>query len=118
MATDDADDLVPFLDVRVIRSTAPALLCRIGDRSVWLPRRHISGKLWCTGDRGKLFIRRWLARDRELIDRHGVAISRAPPSGWKWLWFRQARDGAPQPLRGRVCRGRPLAPLSCRLRAW
>jgi hypothetical protein len=75
MAPDDADDLVPFLDVRVIRSTAPALLCRIGDRNVWLPRRHLSGKLWCTGDRGKLFIRRWLARDRQLIDRQGVAIS-------------------------------------------
>jgi hypothetical protein len=26
LATDDADDLVPCLDVRVIRSTAPALL--------------------------------------------------------------------------------------------
>src|SRR4029453_9551086 len=39
MATDDADGLVPFRDVRVIRVTAPALLCRIGDRSVWLPRR-------------------------------------------------------------------------------
>lgn len=80
MATDDADDLVPFLDVRIIRSTAAALLCRIGDRSVWLPRGHISGKLWCTGDRGKLFIRRRLARDRELIDRHGVAISPLAPS--------------------------------------
>jgi hypothetical protein len=75
MAPDDADDLVPFLDVRVIRSTAPTLLCRIGDRNVWLPRRHLSGKLWCTVDRGKRFIRRWLARDRQLIDRHGVAIS-------------------------------------------
>jgi hypothetical protein len=75
MATDDADDLVPFLEVGIIRSTAPALLCRIGDRSVWLPRRHLSGTLWCTGDRGKLVIRRWLARDRELIDRHGVTIS-------------------------------------------
>jgi hypothetical protein len=62
---------MPFLDVRVIRSTAPAPLCRIGDRSVWFPRRHISGKLWGTGDRGKRFIRRWLARDRQLIDRHG-----------------------------------------------
>jgi hypothetical protein len=28
MATDDADDLVPFQEVRVVRSTAPALLCR------------------------------------------------------------------------------------------
>ena len=75
MATDDADDLVAFEDVRVIRSTAPALLCRIGDRSVWLPRGHISGKLWCIGDRGKLLIRRWVARDRHLIDLHGAAIA-------------------------------------------
>jgi len=74
------DDLVPFLDVRVIRSTAPALLCRIGDKSVWLPRGHISGRLWCAGDRGKLFIRRWVARDRHLIDLHGVAIAAPTPS--------------------------------------
>ena len=66
------DDLVPFLDVRVIRSTPPALLCRIGDRSVWLPRGHIRGKLWCTGDRGKLFIRRWVALDRSLVGRPRV----------------------------------------------
>ena len=74
MTTDDADDLVPFQDVRIVKSTGPALLCRIGGRTVWLPRRHISGKLWCTGDRGKLFVRRWLARDRQLIDLRGVAI--------------------------------------------
>ena len=87
MATEgaNADDLVPFQDVRVIRSTAPALLCRIGEKNVWLPRVHISGKLWCTGDRGKLFIRRWVARDRNLIDAQGavirpsvVSISRLP----------------------------------------
>ena len=71
MLTDDGD-LVLFQDVRVIRSTAPALLCRIGEKSVWLPRWHISGKLWCTGDRGKLFIRRWVARDRQLIDEPGI----------------------------------------------
>jgi hypothetical protein len=75
MTVEDADDLVQFQAVRVIRSTAAAVLCRIGDRSVWLPRRHIRGKLWCTGDRGKLFIRRWVARDRQLIDPEGVAIS-------------------------------------------
>ena len=79
MLTDDAD-LVLFQDVRVIRSTAPALLCRIGEKSVWLPRWHISGKLWCTGDRGKLFIRRWVARDRNLIDLKGAAISFPEPS--------------------------------------
>jgi hypothetical protein len=74
MHTTDPDDLIPFEDVRVVRSTAPALLCRIGARNVWLPRWHISGKLWCTGDRGKLFIRRWVARERNLVDENGAAI--------------------------------------------
>jgi len=77
MATDDVDDLVLFQDVRIIRSTAPALLCQIGNRSVWLPRFHVSGKLWCTGDRGKLFIRRGVARDRQLLDL-APSISRSP----------------------------------------
>ena len=86
MANDDADGLVPFQDVRVLRSTPPALLCRIGDKSVWLPRLHISGKLWCTGDRGKLFIRRWVARDRRLIGpTSGTAILSLVPA-------RAARD--------------------------
>jgi len=75
MTVEDTDDLVLFQAVRVIRSTAAALLCRIGDRSVWLPRGHIRGKLWCAGDRGKLFIRRWVARDRQLIAPEGLAIS-------------------------------------------
>ena len=67
MTVDDADDFVAFQDVRVIRSTAPALLCGIRDKHVWLTRAHISGKLWCTGDRGTLFVRRSVARDRRLI---------------------------------------------------
>jgi hypothetical protein len=78
MARDE--DLVAFQDVSVVRSTAAALLCRIGDRSVWLPRWHISGKLWRSGDRGKLFIRRWVARDRHLIDLHGAAVLSLAPS--------------------------------------
>ena len=80
MPADDGDDLVLFHDVRVLRSTAPTLLCRIGRRSVWLPRRHISGKLWRSGDRGKLLIRRWVARDRKLIDARGAAIQSSVPS--------------------------------------
>jgi len=75
MPTDDANDLVEFQDVRVIETSGPALLCRIGNRTVWLSRRHISGKLWCSGDRGKLFVRRWLARDLQLIDQRGEQIS-------------------------------------------
>ena len=80
MATDKADDLVPFEDVSVIGSTASALFCRIGERSVWLPRWHISSKLWCAGDHGKLFIRRWVARDRKLIDAEGAEIQSPVPS--------------------------------------
>ncbi len=80
MAVDDADALVLFQAVRVIRATASALLCRIGDRSVWLPRVHISGRLWCTGDRGKLLIRRWVARDRQLIAPDGLAMAPLAPS--------------------------------------
>ena len=80
MVANDPDELVVFQNVRVLRSTAPALLCRIGDKSVWLPRGHISGKLWCTGDRGKLFVRRWVARDRHLIDPYGPAVSPVAPT--------------------------------------
>jgi hypothetical protein len=72
MDTDNLDELMSFGDVRVIRATAAALFCRIGDRNVWLPRGHVSGKLWCAGDRGRLFIRRWVARDRQLIDARGL----------------------------------------------
>ena len=77
MATNESDDLLLFSDVHVLRSTPPALFCRVAGRTVWLQRGHISGKLWCAGDRGKLFIRRWIARDRNLVDRHGVQI--VPP---------------------------------------
>ncbi|TMA39032.1 MAG: hypothetical protein E6J75_16575 [Deltaproteobacteria bacterium] len=75
MATYDVDDLVTFRDVTVIKATVPALLCRIGKRSVWLPRWHVSGKLWCSGDRGTLLVRRWVARERHLIDLHGAPIA-------------------------------------------
>jgi hypothetical protein len=72
----DADDLVEFRRVRIVRSTAPALLCRIGGREVWLPRHHISGRLWCSGDCGTLFIRRWLALDRHLLADPGATTLR------------------------------------------
>jgi hypothetical protein len=74
MVTDGADDLVTFSNVRVIESTAADLFCRIGARCVWLPRRHVSGNLRCAGDRGKLLIRRWIARDRHLIEKPRAAI--------------------------------------------
>jgi hypothetical protein len=80
MATDDANDLVPFDDVRLIRATAPALLCRIGEKRVWLPLGHISGRLGRAGDRGKLLIRRWVAHDRHLIDLHRAAIGAPAPA--------------------------------------
>jgi hypothetical protein len=74
------DELVAFPDVRVIGSTVADLLCRIRGRCVWLPRRHISGKLWQIGDRGKLFIRQWVALDRNLIDLHGTRVLALSPA--------------------------------------
>jgi hypothetical protein len=64
---DDGDEFVVFQNVTIVRSTAPALLCTIAGREMWLPRMHVAGKLWCAGDRGKLLVRRWVARDRQLI---------------------------------------------------
>jgi hypothetical protein len=67
MSPDDGDEFVAFQDVTVVRSTQPALLCSIAGKEVWLLRRHLAGKLWCAGDRGKLLVRRSVARDRQLI---------------------------------------------------
>jgi hypothetical protein len=50
----------------VLRATAGALRCLIGDRRVWLPRQHIKGALLCRGDSGTLMVRRWIALDRRL----------------------------------------------------
>ena len=66
MPIPQADDLVPFRDVLVIRSSAPSLLCRIGARRLWLLRSQISGKLWQAGDRGRLFVKRSVVVDHGL----------------------------------------------------
>ncbi len=70
MVSEDSDELVLFSDVRVMASTGAALLCRISGKNVWLPRWHVSGKLWRVGDRGKLFVRRWVASERHLAVPH------------------------------------------------
>jgi hypothetical protein len=70
----DAYALVPFKDVRILRCAPTAVRCRIGDRSVWLPRMHVSTRLLCTGERGDLAIRRWVARDRGLLGPDGFAM--------------------------------------------
>jgi hypothetical protein len=72
MATANADEFLAFQDVRVIEATAQALLCGIRNKRVWLPRLHVSGRLRSAGDRGRLLIRRWIARDRGLIEPRGV----------------------------------------------
>ena len=102
MATENPDDLVAFLNVTVMRSTAAVVLCRIGEKSVWLSRMHISGKLWCVGDRGKLFVRRWVARDRHLIEPQERVI----PSS-------SVAPSPPREGRLHIVRGDPL-PTSCR----
>ena len=66
MHIENANDLVAFHGVRIIRSTVPALFCAIASKRVWLPREHIKGKLWNRGDCGTLMVRRWIAVDRHL----------------------------------------------------
>ena len=88
MATaNDADDLLRFRNVTVISSTATALLCGIGGKSVWLPRKHVSGRLSCMGDRGTLLIRRRIARERCVVrPRETAAVSALGPSKpWRRL---------------------------------
>ena len=75
MVSEDSDELVLFSDVRVMASTGAALLCRISGKNVWLPRWHVSGKLWRVGDRGKLFVRRWVASDRNLAAPHRPSLA-------------------------------------------
>jgi len=81
MLVDDGDEFIAFQNVRVVRSTAPALLCSIDGRELWLPRMHVAGKLWCAGDRGKLLVRRWVARDRQLITPLEHALPPSVPHG-------------------------------------
>jgi len=66
MPLGDADELLRFTGVRVLRATAGALRCLIGERRVWLPRHHIRGTLLRRGDSGTLLVRRWIALDRGL----------------------------------------------------
>jgi hypothetical protein len=63
----DADELLVFRGVRVLKATAGALRCLIADRRVWLPRQHIKGRLLRPGDSGTLMVRRWIALDRRLM---------------------------------------------------
>ena len=88
MAETDVDDLVTFRGVRIVKVTATALLCAVGDRTVWLPREHVTGRLFSKGDRGTLRIRRWVALDR------GLVMPRPTATG-------QASHAATSPRRGR-----------------
>jgi len=75
------DDFVVFEGVRVVRATGSDMCCWIAGRSVWLPRRHVRGKLHSSGDHGELSVRRWVARDRALIDPSGQARRVLRPVG-------------------------------------
>jgi len=96
MTTEQSDDLdgvmVSFVDVTIVRAAAPALLCSIGERKVWLSRRDIAGKLWCTGDRGTLFVRYGVARERNLLGSLGASALYA-------LEVSRGQSERPEPLR-------------------
>jgi len=99
----DGDEMVRFTDARVIRTTPPALLCAVAGKEVWIPRRHVSGKLWCAGDRGTLFLPRSLARDLALLPPQRTAD--VLPIG-------PAAAQRPRPARPALRAGRPVTRLA------
>jgi hypothetical protein len=62
-----ADELLAFEQVRILNVASGALHCLIGRKRVWLPREHIKSTLCCRGDTGLVFVRRWVALDRQLV---------------------------------------------------
>ncbi len=52
-----------FRDVLVLRDGPEMLLCRVGSKQVWVPRRVLPDGLSAAGDAGSLTIDRGLARD-------------------------------------------------------
>ena len=65
------------------------LFCAIGGKRVWLPREHISGRLWSRGDCGTLSVRSWIA-----VDRH-LDLAQAPKRRRRWLHVMPKQHQAP-----------------------
>jgi hypothetical protein len=103
MVAPDGDDLIRFPDVHVIRATTPAMLCQVAGKRVWISRRHVSGKLWCAGDRGTLFLRRSLARDLDLLP---------APQTAEVVQIGPATTHRPKPARPALRTGRPVTRLT------
>lgn len=55
-------------DVRAMRETDKALLCRIEDEEVWIPKSQITddSEVYKQGDDGTLVITEWLANEKGL----------------------------------------------------
>ena len=61
------EDTVAIDDVEVIREGGMALLCRIRDKEIWVPRAQIlNGGPRAVGERGTIVVPRWFAAD------HGI----------------------------------------------
>ena len=55
-----------FENVECLRATERAILCRIGNREVWIPQSQVDedSEVYALGHRGKLVITEWFA-DKE-----------------------------------------------------
>jgi len=60
---------VSIKDVEIVRETSRALLCRIEDREIWIPRSMVGedSEINATGERGVLSIAEWLAEKENLL---------------------------------------------------
>ena len=93
-----AHELLPFEQVRILNVASGALYCLIGVKRVWLPREHIKSTLCCRGDTGRVFVRRWVALDRQLV------LPDAAPA----VPLSRAARGALQPRRLRLVPSGPF----------
>ena len=62
-------DLVTIEDVTVVHDTGKALLCRVGDREVWIPQSqiHKDSDVYAADTEGCLVIPEWLAIKKGLV---------------------------------------------------
>jgi hypothetical protein len=61
----DGNGSAMFRAVEVIRDTGTAFLCLVGSQQVWVPLTEIryGSELSRMGDRGRLIVSRWFARN-------------------------------------------------------
>lgn len=69
MSMTDFKDKVTFHKVIALQETRDALLCKIDNREVWLPKSqiHDDSEVYKNGTDGDLVISKWIATEKSLV---------------------------------------------------